>query len=192
MALLPAVLAVSKRKDAPGARPEPQLLCRRVGKATGGSIVVTLADMEGNNAFDASCLGTAEAVEEETVGNNCLQSARAARLSTQLLCRRVAKATGGSIVVTLADMEGNEAFDASCLGTADAVEEETVGDDEMVMIRGCASKAACTVLLRGANDYLLDEMDRSLHDALSITKRVLESGKVVAGGSLCALQSLSR
>ena len=93
----------------------------------------------------------------------------------------MAKATGGSIVVTLADMDGNEAFDASCLGTAEAVEEEVVGDDEMVMVRGCSQKSACTLLLRGANDYLLDEMDRSLHDALSITKRVLESGQVVAG-----------
>ena len=36
--------------------------------------------------------------------------------------RRIAKATGGSIVVTLADMEGNEAFDAANLGTADVVE----------------------------------------------------------------------
>lgn len=39
-----------------------------------------------------------------------------------------------------------------------------------------------TLLLRGANDYMLDEMDRSLHDALCIVKRVLESGKVVPGG----------
>jgi hypothetical protein len=38
------------------------------------------------------------------------------------------------------------------------------------------------VLLRGANDYMLDEMDRSLHDAFCIVKRVLESGEVVPGG----------
>jgi len=38
------------------------------------------------------------------------------------------------------------------------------------------------VLLRGANDYLLDEMDRCLHDAFCIVKRVLESGEVVPGG----------
>lgn len=53
--------------------------------------------------------------------------------------------------------------------------------DEMVMLRGCKNTRAVTVLLRGANDYMLDEMDRSLHDALSIVKRVLESGTVVAG-----------
>ena len=39
-----------------------------------------------------------------------------------------------------------------------------------------------TLLLRGANDYMLDEIDRALHDALCIVKRVLETGSVVPGG----------
>ena len=38
------------------------------------------------------------------------------------------------------------------------------------------------MLLRGANDYMLDEMDRGLHDALCIVKRVLETNSVVPGG----------
>lgn len=59
--------------------------------------------------------------------------------------------------------------------------EETVADDDMIMLKGCRSTRAVTVLLRGANDYMLDEMDRSLHDAFCIVKRVLESGTVVAG-----------
>lgn len=41
---------------------------------------------------------------------------------------------------------------------------------------------AVTVLLRGANDYMLDEVDRALHDALCIVKRVLENKSVVPGG----------
>lgn len=41
---------------------------------------------------------------------------------------------------------------------------------------------AVTVLLRGANDYMLDEVDRALHDALCIVKRVLENQSVVPGG----------
>ena len=63
------------------------------------------------------------------------------------------------------------------------VAEETVADDDMIMLKGCKSTRAVTVLLRGANDYMLDEMDRSLHDAFCIVKRVLESGTVVAGAS---------
>ncbi len=56
-----------------------------------------------------------------------------------------------------------------------------MADDDMVMIRGSSNGAAVSVLLRGANDYMLDEMDRSLHDAFCVVKRVLESGKVVPG-----------
>ena len=96
--------------------------------------------------------------------------------------RRVARSSGATIVTTLADMEGNESFDPAALGTADEVVEETVADNDMIMVRGCKNGRAATVLLRGANDYMLDEMDRSLHDAFCIVKRVLESGKVVPGG----------
>lgn len=96
--------------------------------------------------------------------------------------RRVARSTGAIVISTLADMEGNETFDPAHLGTADMVVEERIGDDDMIMIRGCKEGRAATVLLRGANDFLLDEMDRSLHDAFCIVKRVLESGTVVAGG----------
>jgi T-complex protein 1 subunit alpha len=38
------------------------------------------------------------------------------------------------------------------------------------------------VVLRGANEYMLDEMDRSLHDALCVIKRMMESNSLVAGG----------
>lgn len=62
--------------------------------------------------------------------------------------------------------------------------EETVADDDMIMLKGCKSTRAVTVLLRGANDYMLDEMDRSLHDAFCVIKRVLESGTVVPGERL--------
>ena len=96
--------------------------------------------------------------------------------------RRIAKCTGASVVLTFGDMEGNESFDASLLGAAAEVSEERVSDDDMVLIKGCKNTKAVTMLLRGANDYMLDEMDRSLHDALCIVKRTLESGSVVAGG----------
>jgi T-complex protein 1 subunit alpha len=82
----------------------------------------------------------------------------------------------------MADMEGNETFDASCLGYAEEVVEERVADDNMVMVKGSKLAKATTMLLRGANDYMLDEMDRAIHDSLCVVKRVLESGKVVAGG----------
>jgi len=98
--------------------------------------------------------------------------------------RRIARATGGQLMVTLADMagEGGEAFDASCLGEAEEVTEARVGDGELIYIKGTKSQGACTVVLRGANEYMLDEMDRALHDSLMVVKRVLESNALVAGG----------
>jgi len=96
--------------------------------------------------------------------------------------RRVAKATGAQILLTLADMEGNETFDPESLGSCAEVCEERVSDDDMIVLKDCKNTQACTMLIRGANDYMLDEVDRSLHDALCIVKRTLESEKVVAGG----------
>ena len=148
----------------------------------------------------------------------------AARRVPKDALRRVAKATGATLVTSLADEEGGEAFDASCLGTADAVVEENVAGDDIIVVRGghggkkrrkeaaeaaaahaaaaagngeAAAAAAAddididddlaegggaTLLLRGANDYLLDEAERAAHDAMCVVRRVLESGSVVPGG----------
>ena len=96
--------------------------------------------------------------------------------------RRLAKATGGQVVITMADMEGDESFDASNLGTCRAVQETRVGDGELLKIFGCGGSGASTIVLRGANEYLLDEIDRSLHDSLCVVKRMLESNTLVPGG----------
>lgn len=63
--------------------------------------------------------------------------------------KRIAKATGGNVVVTMADLEGNEAFDAANLGECTSVTEERVGDGELLYFRGCKNGQACTVVLRG-------------------------------------------
>ncbi|KAL7588292.1 hypothetical protein Lser_V15G36933 [Lactuca serriola] len=96
--------------------------------------------------------------------------------------RHVAKATGATVVSTFADMEGEETYDSSFLGQADEVVEEHIADDDVIMIKGTKTTSAVTLILRGANDFMLDEMDRALHDALCIVKRTLESNTVVAGG----------
>ncbi|KAE8774628.1 T-complex protein 1 subunit alpha [Hordeum vulgare] len=96
--------------------------------------------------------------------------------------RHVAKATGATMVSTFADMEGEETFDPSFLGHADEVVEERIADDDVILVKGTKNTSVVSVILRGANDYMLDEIERSLHDALCIVKRTLESNMVVAGG----------
>lgn len=95
---------------------------------------------------------------------------------------RIAKATGATLVSSLADLEGNESFDSAMLGQAEEVYQERYGDNECLIIAGPKSQAAASVILRGANDYMLEEMERSLHDALCSVKRALESGSVLPGG----------
>ena len=51
--------------------------------------------------------------------------------------KRIAKATGGQLVVTLANLEGEETFEASSLGAADEVVTERISDDELILIKGC-------------------------------------------------------
>lgn len=82
----------------------------------------------------------------------------------------------------MVDLEGEEMFDASNLGEADEVSEERVGDGELLYFRGVKGGKACTIVLRGANEFMLDEMDRALHDSLCVVKRILESNSLVAGG----------
>jgi len=95
--------------------------------------------------------------------------------------KRIAKATGGSVLGSLVDLNGNETFDAANLGSAEEVAQERIADDECILIRTGNRKAA-SIILRGANGVMLDEMERSLHDALCVIKRTLESNSVVPGG----------
>jgi T-complex protein 1 subunit alpha len=96
--------------------------------------------------------------------------------------RAIAKNTGAKVVVSLADIEGDETYEADNLGACDLVEERRVGDWEYMFFNGMALTRAQTIVVRGANEYFLDEIERSIHDSLCVVKRVLESKTVVAGG----------
>lgn len=96
--------------------------------------------------------------------------------------RRIAKCTGGTVVLTMATLEGDEAFDTAFLGQADEVSDQRVGDNDFIFIKGCSQSKAATILLRGANEFMLEEADRSVHDALCAVSRTLESNSVVPGG----------
>lgn len=96
--------------------------------------------------------------------------------------RRIAKATGGVLISSLANMEGDESYDPSQLGTCESVSQERIADDELILIKGTKQTKSSSIILRGANSFMLDEMERSLHDSLCIVKRTLESKAIVPGG----------
>ncbi len=89
---------------------------------------------------------------------------------------KLERATGGKIVSSVRDLTEKD------LGYAELVEERRVGNDKMVFIEGCKHPKAVTILVRGANDMVLDEVERSLNDALHVLRNVLREPKILAGG----------
>ena len=130
----------------------------------------------------ANVIFTTKGIDDTCLKYFVESGALAARRVKKEDLTRLARATGGRVVVTLADMEGNETFDSECLGLAELVREERVGDGEVLYVRGTACAKATTIVIRGANEFHLDEIDRALHDVLMVVKRVFESAAVVAGG----------
>ncbi|XP_018421119.1 PREDICTED: T-complex protein 1 subunit alpha [Nanorana parkeri] len=96
--------------------------------------------------------------------------------------KRIAKATGATVCSTLANLEGEESFEATMLGQAEEVVQDRICDDELILIKNTKARTCASIILRGANDFMCDEMERSIHDALCVVKRVLESKSVVPGG----------
>src|SRR6187200_711503 len=89
---------------------------------------------------------------------------------------KLTKATGARLVNNIDDLSSKD------LGTADVVEERKVENDKWVFIEGCKNPKAVTILVRGGSQRVVDEADRSLHDALMVMKDVLEKPSIVAGG----------
>ncbi|RNF27123.1 uncharacterized protein Tco025E_00621 [Trypanosoma conorhini] len=96
--------------------------------------------------------------------------------------RRIAKVTGAQVVHTLSDLEGEEVFDAKWLGKAECVYEERFGEDDVIIISGTSNATCSSIICRGANYIVLEEMERALNDALWAVARTLEASSVVAGG----------
>jgi len=95
---------------------------------------------------------------------------------------KLAKATGGKVVTNL------EALTADDLGHANLVEERKIGNDKMTFVEGCKHPKAVTILIRGGTERIVDEAERSIHDALCVVRDVFEEPKVVAGGGAPELE----
>jgi chaperonin GroEL (HSP60 family) len=99
---------------------------------------------------------------------------------------KLAKATGARVVNNFEDLS------ASDLGYAAHVEERKVEEDKWVFIEGCKNPKAVTMLVRGGTQRIVDEGERSLHDALMVTKDVIEKPAVVAGGGAAEAEAASQ
>jgi thermosome len=93
---------------------------------------------------------------------------------------KLAKATGAKIVGNLDGLTTKD------LGFAGTVEERKIGDDKMTFVTACKNPKAVSILIRGTTEHVVDELERGLHDALSVVAVALEDGKMTAGGGAAA------
>lgn len=92
---------------------------------------------------------------------------------------RLALVTGAEIASTFDHPESVQ------LGHCDLIEEVLIGEDTLIRFSGVAAGRACTVVLRGATNQLLDEAERSLHDALAVLSQTVKEPRTTLGGG-CA------
>jgi len=89
---------------------------------------------------------------------------------------KLSMATGATLVTRI---EGAEKSD---LGHAGVVEERKIGDDDFVFVEGCPNPKSVSIMIRGGSDLIVEEAERSIHDALCVVRNVIQDGLVVPGG----------
>ena len=95
---------------------------------------------------------------------------------------KLERATGGKIVSSIRDLKPED------LGYAELVEERKVGNDKMVFVEGCKNPRAVTILVRGASDMVLDEIERSIKDALNVLRNIMRVPRIVPGGGAAEIE----
>ena len=88
---------------------------------------------------------------------------------------KLSKATGGRLITNLNDLTAND------LGQANLVEERKVETDKWVFVEECKNPKSVTILVRGGSQRVIDEVERSIHDAIMVLKDVIEYPYIVTG-----------
>merc|ERR1712019_58658 len=88
----------------------------------------------------------------------------------------MALVTGSEIVSTFHNPENVK------IGKCKLIEEVMIGEDKLIHFSGVEMGEACSVVLRGATKQILDEAERSLHDALCVLQQTVKETRIVYGG----------
>jgi len=96
--------------------------------------------------------------------------------------KKIAKATGARIVSDLSDLAKED------LGYAGNIQQKKYAADTFTFIQECKNPKAVSILLRGGTEHVVDELERGIHDSLSVVKVALQDGKMVVGGGASAME----
>jgi thermosome len=88
----------------------------------------------------------------------------------------LARATGATIINSI------DVITPADLGTAGLVEEKKLSGQEMIYVSKCKNPKAVSIIIRGGSEHVIDELERSMHDALMVVSDVVKDKKIVAGG----------
>ncbi len=98
---------------------------------------------------------------------------------------RVTLAVGGAIQSSVNDLTTEQ---GNLLGTCGSFEEVQIGAERYNLFTECAQAKTCTMILRGGSEQFISEVERSLHDAVMITKRAIRFPTIVAGGGALEME----
>ncbi len=126
-------------------------------------------------ATGANVVFTQKGIDELAQHFLAKQGIFAARRIKKSDMEKLARATGARIVTNLHDLSEDD------LGKSGAVEEEKVGDEDMIFVKECKNPKSVTILVRGGTEHVIDEVKRALEDAIGDLRAALKNGKVVGG-----------
>ncbi|KAL0223202.1 hypothetical protein P9112_002592 [Eukaryota sp. TZLM1-RC] len=96
--------------------------------------------------------------------------------------RRVSTATGASVQSSCNNLS------SEVLGTCEVFEERQIGSERFNLFLGVPESKTVTIILRGGANEFIEEVDRSLHDAICVVKRAAQSSNIVAGGGAIEME----
>ena len=88
---------------------------------------------------------------------------------------RLARALGADVLSTF-EVSPNIRY-----ATVGRIDEIMIGEDNVIRFSGLEAGEACTIVLRGTSQHILDEAERSIHDALCVISQFVKNARTVLG-----------